>query len=390
MLLLLRAHGLTLPATDAEVAAALAGVSGSVLYEFHYYRVDRAGERLQEITTAVLDCTVESDINRDVKKTAKLTVKDEPGIVLNYLTDQIEPVLLLTVPRRAAVEFSYGYYHLTFPTATEDESASSYAIAAMDQTIFAILDKLDDSYTVAAGENIVQSAVDILQTAGFSRFDFPPSVAITATAITWAPGTAKLKVANDLLMSLNYYTIWDEGGVLTTMPQHDLSLRDSAVTYQVDNQSLVLNPIKRDYNQSRFANRVAVIVNDPGRTPFSVIAENRDPTSPISTVNLGYTVQKTVADSSIVDATTAQERALYELSLSASLYTTAQLRTTIDPRRRTNEVYQVSVYRVEADGTQTVLLDGFWHAQKWAVELKIGAEMQHTIARVEPARGTVS
>lgn len=389
MLLLLRNHARLLPATAEEIASALAGVNGPVLYEFRYYRCNRAGERLQDISKAVIDCTVESSIDRDVKKTARLTIKDDPSVTLNYLIDHVEPALLLTVPGRQTQEFSYGTFHLTFPSVTEDEAASTYTITALDPIVYGLLDKLDDSYTVSVGENVVQSAIDVLVSAGFTRFDIPPSIAATATATTWPAGTAKLRVANDLLQSLNYYTVWDEGGVVTTLPQRQLTLRDSAVVYQVDGRSLILSPLRRDFDQSGIANRVAVVVNDPSRAPFSVIYSNDDPLSPVSTVNLGYHAQKTVNDSTIVDVSTATDRALYELSVSASLYVSAALHTTIDPRRRTNEVYQVIVYRVEPDGAQTVLIEGFWHAQRWTVDLQIGGMMTHTIARVQPAAGTV-
>lgn len=388
LLLLLRSPVSIAAPTAAEVAAALAGVGQSVRMRFRFYRTDRDGNRVDDITTSIETCSIENNIERDVKRTATFSL-NEDGVTLDFLADHIQPVMALTVNTATGeqeTEFSLGVFHLTFPDDDETPARRLRSVQANDVTIYGVLDQLADSYTVAAGSNPVDEAKAILTSAGFTRFNIPPTSGTLATAITWPAGTSKLAVANDLLMAVHYYTCWaDENAVICSFPSDVLVARAIDVAYAGDSASLVAPPFRSRYDQTRFANRVVVVVNDPARTPFSVIATNDDPTSPVSTARLGYVVQKTITDANLIDLATAQARARSELSEAASLYRVATLRTFLDPRRRTNEVYQLDLVRDDGG----VVADGTWHAHGWRLDCAIGAVMEHTVARIEPARGTV-
>jgi hypothetical protein len=351
-----------------------------VVYGFRYERRTPGYQLVDDVTPAIAAASIELNNDRTVLRTASFvvdasarTTRGEP-LVLSPLRDHIAVIMELLVDGSYLLDLPMGLFALHHPRKRITPAGETWDVDASDLSVHLLSSTTTAPYTVAAGTNYIAASAAILDALGLRHL--LPSVAKTLpVAMTWDLGAPWLTVVNGLLHACNLYSLWfDAQGVAKTRVRDSLSERTPDTTYS-DTNELVLSPVEVESEDTRFANQVVAFVDDPSRPPLSSVATNADPASPISTVSLGRTITKTLQVGRVADQATLDAIAQRELEDAASLYERATLLTPIDPRRDAHEVYRLDISGVY-DGSA-------WWARNWSVELRTGAQMKHTLGRVQ-------
>lgn len=119
---------------------------------------------------------------------------------------RIRPVLLVD----GLPEIPLGVY--LFTAAPEEWSGAGrvYGLELLDRNTVLDQDLVEESYVVAAGTRLLDAVVDVVVSAG-ETIVVDDNPATLANAAVWPAGTSKLQIANDLLDTLNYSSLWVDG-----------------------------------------------------------------------------------------------------------------------------------------------------------------------------------
>lgn len=366
--------------TASEIADALSGRYGPVVLRFRYEWRSPLYAFLGDLSPAVLQPgVITCDNGRAVVRSLALEV--DPS----ELPDGFVPGESLIAPscgllvRGMWVTFELGLYRSD--VARKRHYARTLGMQCSDVSAF--LDKATaEPFALAASTGYDTAIEDVLDDLGLPH-EIPATASVTPVAHTWGPEPTWRAVTTQIAAGLNWLPPWaDRRGKLTTRDRGtDPASITEAVTYSDGDEPLMIDA-SGDYERSddyQQPNQVVVVIDDPRHAGFGFVRRrNADATSLVSTANRAVDQQVLNSDSTpstraILDATTAQAVADYELRAAAGAAAAATLVTFLDPRRDAHENYRLQIAGVE-DNT-------LWRVLSWRMRLEVGAPMEHRIVR---------
>jgi len=196
--------------TTAQVTALL--VAPDLEVDFGVELLSPSLALLEDISADVSGGAVKRDCLANVHGTVDLTISR----ALAWGRDRIRPYMTLS-SATAGVSgclWNLGVYLLTTPDTTLGESPQSYSVTGFDQ-LHLLQDNVGDSYTVAAGANVLAAVRAALAAAGVTApilLDTAASAKTLASVMTWPQTSSEsptwMKVINDLLAAIGYRGIW--------------------------------------------------------------------------------------------------------------------------------------------------------------------------------------
>ena len=227
--------------TDAQVRALLTAPDLEV--DFGAELLDVALALVEDISDDVSGGKVSRDNYANVHGTCELTISR----ALAWGKDRVRPYMVLSSATAAVAEcrFNLGVYLLTTPDTALGETPQSYAVTGFDQ-LHLLQDNIGDSYTVAAGANVLAAVQGVLTAAGVSApvlLDSTASAKTLASVMTWPQTSSEsptwMKVVNDLLAAIGYRGIWcDWDGAFRSGPYVNPSDRAVEWTFAVGDLKL--------------------------------------------------------------------------------------------------------------------------------------------------------
>jgi len=222
--------------TAAQVTALL--VAPDLDVDFGVELLDASLALVEDISADVSDGTVHRDNLADVHGTVDLTISRE----LAWGRDRVRPYMLLSSATAGVTgcRFNLGAYLLTTPERPLDQLPVTYSVTGYDQ-LHLLQDNIGDSYSVAAGTNVLAAITAVLTAAGITApilLDSTASAKTLATARTW-PQTSSdsppwIRVVNNLLSLIGYRGIWcDQDGAFRSGPYVPATGRPSEWTFAV-------------------------------------------------------------------------------------------------------------------------------------------------------------
>lgn len=376
-------QSLTVPAirnpnlrTPADILAALRGSSGSRSYDFRYELVDSTGAVLGDLDGIVDSCSVEQNWLADIKRTARLQIRDTGEI--DYLSDQIRPYVRWFLPPYGPadwVEWPQGTFLLS--SAKRKGSAAGVVtrdVVAYDRLQIFMDAKVTDRYAVAAGA-VVTSAVKTLLDAAGVPYLLAPSTSTLPTAKEWEPGTTQLKIINDLLDVINYNSLsFDEDGRALVQPYRLPSDRPDEYTYADDTDGLIVPEVEQELDLFGVANQWVLTVSDPDRPMLRSVYTNNSPGSPTSTVRRGRTITDFRTEQDAVDQATLDAKVARLAFEASQVYEAIPFDTALMPIHSGNDAYRL-IYGPLAVNARYV-------EQSWSMDLRVGAKMKHRARRM--------
>ncbi len=365
--------------TAAQIADALAAVGTNRAYRIRYELYNSNETLLGDITTSVEACEIEQNIDREIIGTIRLTLRPN-ALIDEYLRRRVKPVVRLRVGDEF-VEYPQGMYLLKRPARRTNTRGQTHEVDGFDKSIILQQDLLSSPYTADAGDNYI-TEVSALAVAGgipATQQALEATASVVPAAKTWPTGTSRLTIINELLSAINYTSVWFDGnGIMRASARRLLSETAAAVTYETNDESMVLPDVADDWDDTRVANRVVIVCNDPARTTFSSSLTNSNPSSPVSTVALGRTITKVIEDNSLASQADADRRAQIELEQATTIYARRSLSVLLDPRRQPFEAIDVRVSYLDE------VQENKWWVRNYTSELKTGGTTRFELSRVEP------
>lgn len=354
---------------------ALAGRYGPVNYRFRFERRTKQNAFQENVSTAfdVAKLKIDGNNDRDIFATAGFGILPAQAPTIDPNTDNIavfEEVLV----NGSWVRFQVGLFALNIPSKTlSSNGVQVWDVAANDMAVYLQKAKIQAPFTLPISTNYLLAAKNIIIQQGLAISAlWPTASSVTPIAFTWPAATPWLKIVNDLLFAINYYPVWaDSTGQFVTRQRIDPSTETVPITYSNKRPPLMLQwPLKELEDRTRSKNQMTIPIADPLRTPASALMQNNDPASHVSIQSLSTIIADSINGDRVVDTTTAQAIAKFELQQQASMSLTATLLTLPDPRRWAREYYSLTVDDYE--------IATLWRVASWSFSK---AQMSHIINR---------
>lgn len=194
----------------------------------------------------------------------------------------------------------WGVYLAEKPeTVWEDEQGTSHCtVSLMDKLLVPDQDSPTDTYSLAAGTNIVSAVVGILTSLGELRFAATPSTLTLPTARSWPVSEAEvtwLTIINDLLSIAGFYSLWCDGdGVYQVGPYRPSGISDEPAwtfTYGATPSSLYMPEWTESEDWFSVPNRVTLVSQgSEDSVALTATATNTSADSKFSTVSRGRVI----------------------------------------------------------------------------------------------------
>lgn len=368
--------------------------------DFRYELLDKDGVKKTDLYN-VLSGEVSHNSLATIKRTGKFTLRDEGNI--NYLQDRIRPIVRLFVPpgrifpqyfafysqqfasliqeaKSSTIsgwaEFPLGEFLLSSPTRREENGQVIREVEAYDGLVILNDDKFDNDYTVITGTNYVQAVIDILTSAGITKYNIQETDKVLSKDIVFEVGMEKLKAINDLLRAINFESIHvDVNGYFTSAYYRSPSDRASEYDYYTNSESVIFGGYSEELDAYGLHNKWVVKANMADGTSLKSVYTNDNPENILSTVSRGRNIVDAreitdIADQATLDAYT--ERIAYE---STQTFGKVIFETALMPMHDYFDVFNVYFNDLN--------ISGKYSETAWTLPLAVGGKMQHEIRRTE-------
>jgi hypothetical protein len=230
---------------------------------------------------------------------------------------RLQPWYTATFPDGTSMSWPLGVFIPAAPKASWTDTGQTRQIQLYDKLLTLDADHYATAYQVAAGTKVTDAVNAVLADAGQVKTAITDSSETVLTTMTWAADTSHLKVINDLLASINYFSLYvDAYGWFRGDPYLPPSQRGIARTF-VDDDTSIFSP-KFDHTLDYFdaPNEIILIATSDGTAPaLTSTAQNTSLDSPTSFPNRGYWSSQTTqgvntTSQAVLDAMAQRDLAL--------------------------------------------------------------------------------
>jgi len=257
---------------------------------------------------------IELIANASVHGGGSITVVDI-GQAVDWLTDRIKPVIIID----GLPEQPLGVYLASEAPEHWGGTGRTWSIKLLDKLSILDQDAVEDTYALDAGTVVTDKIVELIESTGETNHAITPSPATLSAPLVWEPATSKLKIINDLLSTINYFSLYcDHNGQYRGEPYVRPANRPILWEFLDGEKSIYSPEFTRDRDLYGIPNKVIVVSQGTGTEPaLTATATNSDPSSPYSTVSRGRTIVHKETGVEIVDQDTLDNyarRRLIELT----------------------------------------------------------------------------
>lgn len=293
--------------TSAPSAGQQVWLDQFFVYDHDDGRPDTFEERVAGRLDGVTGCRVEHNVNAQIRGGCSLSLRDV-GQDLDWASVRFRPWV-----RVNNLTWPLGVFLPASPSLSHDEFGSAWDVPCLDKTSILDQDVMTSSYSVLAGAVVTDQVAELIAGAGESSVAITPSTLTTRSPQTWEPGTSRLRIINDLLDGINYFSLWaDRRGLYRAEPYRRPQDRSLAATFAAGEAAIHSPRWSRAQDIAGVPNRVVLVVEGDEDTPgMTATADNTDPASPYSIPSRGRVVARTytgveAADQPTLDALAAR------------------------------------------------------------------------------------
>lgn len=210
------------------------------------------------------------------------------GEPVDWLQYRIQPWYKIEAAGKV-VEFPRGVFIPSTPGTTYGDGGNSVSVELYDKTHILDEDRFESSYSAPKGTNVTARVRSLILGIGETKMAITESEAVLATGMVWDAGTSKLRVINDLLASINYFSIWVDGyGMFRADPYTSPHDRPLAFGFVDDENGIYSPEFVNEKDLFNIPNKVVCIGQSDGNAPAKIgVATNEDPKSASSFLSRG-------------------------------------------------------------------------------------------------------
>jgi hypothetical protein len=340
--------------------------------KFRYDLLDNTNTFKRTLTN-VLSGHVENNALATIKRIAKFTLQDDETI--NFLSDRIQPWILLKMPDGNFASWALGVFLLSSPKRKADVAGNVIReVDAYDLLQVLLDDKVIDRYTIPLGTNYIAALKTLLDSAGITSQNLTACASVLPASLDWAPGTDKLTIINALLGAINYWSLFfDAYGLAVAQPYVLPSNRASDYTYKDDSQSVTFPEVEQDLDLFAIPNKWVITVTEPDQSVLTSLYTNVNPASLTSTVSRGRTIVSFLTNTA-VDQPTLDAKVQRQAFEDSQVYETVLLETAIMPMHSENNMLTLVFSPLGISANYNEL--------SWGFDLVAGGRMKHSVRKV--------
>ena len=309
-------------------------------------------------------------VTSDAQVKWTLSGKFEVNSEINYLTDQIQPILTLNGNR-----WPLGKYVLTDASSDSDGTRMVVNLTAYDLTYLALSSKIEERLHLTKGTLYTAAIQSLLVESGITAFVVEDNTAtLQADREDWEPGTDRLSIINALAAEINYNSIWMDGnGIVHCSAFRQPSADAVSVTYKDGTYSIQYPNWNETVDMFDHPNVFIVEVDNPDlETSMRAVSINDRPDSPFSVSNLG---RRVVSYEKLDNIASQSELQAYADNKRFKSMQTTEVRTFYTGPSGCHAVYEV--VELVRNGESTL-----YEETGWELELESPYKMKHTGKRV--------
>lgn len=246
---------------------------------------------------------------KSVHGSASLTVAHNGQV--DWLTARVRPVVTI----EGYGEVALGVFLAGEAPENWIVTGGTWAVKLLDKNTILDQDRVAATYALNAGAVVTDEIVTLIESTGETNHSITPSAATLVNPIVWAAGTKKLQIVNDLLSTINYFSLFCNGdgqyrGEAYTKP----ASRPTVWDFLDGANCIYLPDLSRDVDLF-IPNAFTASTQGDGTTAgLTSTATNDDPNSRWSTVSRGRTIAaEPETGLEIVDQTTLDDYAVRRL-----------------------------------------------------------------------------
>ena len=209
-------------------------------------------------------------------------------------------------------QWPLGVWLLASPTMQHTQTGNTWQVGLLSKLTVLDQDCLPQAYSTPAGTNVTDLAQKLIEEAGENRIICEHSTKTLPAGMVWQAGTSRLKIINDLLDTINYWAVWvDTAGYYRIEPYQQPQQRPSMFTLQPGPGAVHEPQWDSDQDLASSPNRVIITGQErtDGGQPLVAVAENHDPSSPLSYENRGRWITRIEQAADATDQTTLNAQA---------------------------------------------------------------------------------
>jgi len=260
---------------------------------------------------------VDQDVNSVIRGGGTLEL-DDMGQGIDWLSNRIQVWWQV-----GAQSWPLGVFLLASPVSSYYDGGRHWSVEMLDKLVVLDQDKVDGSYSVAAGSVVTSVVKALIESAGENAGSLTGSTLTAPAGMVWEAGTSKLRIINDLLASINYFSLHCDGhGRFLAEPYVRPQDRATSWDFSAGAQAVHSAEFTRDEDLAAVPNKVVLVSVASGSAPALIsTTTNTNPSSPFSYTRRGrwvvYTETNVEASSqAVLDALAS--RKLADLSSSSA------------------------------------------------------------------------
>lgn len=281
--------------------------------------------------------------NASIKGGGSITVV-ETGQDIDWATARIRPVAILN----DATEIPIGVFIPSAPKRTHTATGTLVPVelldkcSLLDQDVYADTDTgMALPFSLAVGSDVLLTVKSLIEDVGEATPLIPPDEGIlTSSPMTWDVGTTRLRIINDLLSAINYFSLWVDGtGAFRTTKY--TPPKDRPAVYSLlapfEDGRLMSPEWNSEEDIYSIPNRFVAITQGDDTKEGLVSTAMLDPASPYSYANRGRWVTAVATGVEVTDQEALDKYAAWRLAIAVSVSQRIEVKHPILPNLRVNE-----------------------------------------------------
>ncbi len=202
------------------------------------------------------------DINffREIHGTATLEIEDTKNI--DFINDRVKLIYEVKLSNGNWHTFNLGTFLFNLPNKIKENNMVKVNVDCFDKLIILQQDYIDQSYIIPTGTVITKEIENIIKSTGENKININQSTEVLYNDKVWQVGTNKLTIINDLLDTINYFSLWvDEYGYYRSTKYLSPEKRNVIWEFLDNEESLYLPDIVLQGNLMNVPNKIILIAD---------------------------------------------------------------------------------------------------------------------------------
>lgn len=228
----------------------------------------------------ITDGSFTFNVNAVIRGGGSIEYQGEP---IDWLQHRIQPWYSMTAAGQT-IEWPIGVFIPASPTTQYGSTRQTGSVELYDKTHILDQDRVDKTFIAEEGAIVTSLIRSIIVGAGETRVALTDSTATLRKAMAFPAGTSKLQIVNDLLASINFFSIWCDGyGAFRADPYDTPGARLTQYGFVDDLKGIYVPDFSHTKDAFNVPNKVLCIAQGDGETPaLTSLATNTDPGNPYS------------------------------------------------------------------------------------------------------------